>query len=189
VASGQMRRLDFRMVTDVSAYCDCETPGTTLRDLTDRVDAVIYLRITDRNNEPPSRRQYFTQTADVVEILKYPSSVGPPFDSATKALHDLLKRDPSAGSVRMAMTFLQDQSRGAPIPYGPGEEFVLFLKWWPAERTLVARTWHAPDRTDRDTVFVIQNGRVARTPRSLTRYVGASVETLLAELRQVSRGK
>jgi hypothetical protein len=186
-ATGQMRRVDFNLVS-LSARCDCESPGTTLREMTDRVDAVVHLRITTNNidNETPAFRwpfAYFTQTAEVIEIVKYPETAGPPFDSATRALQDLLKRNPSAGSVRTVMTFLQDQSSGAPLPYEPGDEFVLFLKWWPAGRVLVAQTMHAPDRSDRDTMFAILNGRVTRAPRSLTRYVNASVEALLADLR------
>jgi hypothetical protein len=70
-----------------------------------------------------------------VEVLKYPAGTSL-FDAATRALHDLLRRDPGAGSIHMAMTFLQDQSIGAPEPYEPGEEFVVFLHWWPEERTL-----------------------------------------------------
>jgi len=187
VAAGQIRRLDFIMV--VSPFCDCATPGTTLRDLADRVDAVVYLKITDRDNELSSPRQYFRQTAEVIEIVKDPPPVAPPFDSAAHALRDLLKRDPGTGPVRMAMTFLQDQSSGAPLPYEPGDEFVLFLKWWPAERILLAQTMHTRDRSDRDTVFVVENGLVTRTPSSLTRYAGVPVATLLADLRQVSQSK
>jgi hypothetical protein len=155
--------------------------------MAERSNAVVYVKISGSEAELAAPQPYFKQTAEVLEILKYHAIDGAPLDAAGKALQDLLKRDPGAGSSRFHMTFLQDQSWGAPEPYEPGEEFVLFLTWWAGERAFMAQTIHTSDRSDRDSVFVVQNGRVTRTPASLTRYLGVPTETLLADLRRVVR--
>lgn len=184
VAPEQRQRLNFSMTT--GPICDCEPPGKTLRQLAERATAVVYLKIADRDHDLAAPRGYFRQSAHVLEVLKWPATVSLPSDAAAKAFRDLALHDPKADSSPMRMDFLQDQSDGAPDPYDFGEEFVAFFYWWPAERIFEARTRHSIDRSDKDTVFVIQNGRVTRTPSSLKTYAGRPVEHLLAELRKVA---
>lgn len=177
--------LNFTLTT--SPICDCETPGRTLRELTERVDAVVYVRIRDRERELTAPSGYFQQMADVIEVLKYDVTPQAPLGAATKALHSLLKSDPTLGAFQPHLMFLQDQAHQAPEPYQAGEEYVLFLHWWEREHMYEARTRHAMHRSDRDTVFVIRHGRVARSPTSLTRFTGQPVEALLTELRGLSQ--
>ena len=178
-------RLDLTLT--ISPICDCETPGATLRQLAERVDAVVYVRIGDRERELPAPNGYFQQMADVLEVLKYDMNPDAPLGPAAKALHGLLKSDRALGSAKPTLRFLQDQASGAPEPYEPGEEYVLFLHWRDRERTYEARTRHAMDRSDRDTVFVIRDSRVTRSPTSLGRFTGQRVDSLLAELRRLSQ--
>jgi hypothetical protein len=93
VVGGQIQRVD--LVTGPSTICECLPNANTLRELFDRADAVIYLRILDPTNGPLVPRRYFRQRAAILDVLK-----------------------PHEGVVS-DMTFLQDQSSGEPDPYQP----------------------------------------------------------------------
>lgn len=170
--------------------CDCASPPRTRQGLWKYADAVVHVRITDHDKELPAPPGFFKQTAEALEVLKRHRVSGPP-DAATRALHELLRRDPSAGSIRtIMMEFLQNQLGGAPNPYDVGEEFVLFLRWRPDERTFVALfDLNAAEHNDTATTFVIKNGRVVRSPAPWERYTGRPVDNLLVDLRQLSSQK
>jgi hypothetical protein len=165
VAAGQLVRVD--LATRLSAICECFTTPTTLRHLFAFADAVAYLRILNIETLLPPRHALFTQTAQVIEVLK---------------IHDAMS---SRGST---LTFSQEQVSGTPEPYVPGEEYVLFLRWWPTERMLVATSnFHEGNHTA--TMFVVEGGIVTRSPPSLAQFTGKPVEFLLAELRRIAGDK
>ena len=68
VVAGQVQRVD--LVTGPSIICECLSNANTLRELFDRADAVIYLRILDPTNDQPVRRRYFRQRAAILDVLK-----------------------------------------------------------------------------------------------------------------------
>jgi len=153
VVSGQVQRVD--LVTQPSAICECLSRATTLREFFERADAVMYLRITETDKELSAPAGWFRHAAAILEVFKQHDGV------------------PSAGTQT---TFLQDQSSGAPEPYESGEEFLLFLNWWPAERIFVVRTTDTPERSDKYT-----------TRYSVPHYGGSPVEVVLTELRKMSK--
>jgi hypothetical protein len=163
VGAGQAQRVD--LVTAPSSICECLADATTLRELFERADAVVYLKIVDANSDEPSPRGFFRQHVASLDVLKRHQGLAP------------------------AMTFLQDQSSGAPDPYQPGEELVLFLMWSPGAGTYVSFTTRTHMPNPGYNVVVIQDGRVARAQGSLAHYRGAPLENLLADLRKIADGQ
>ena len=67
--------------------------GKTLRQLAERAAAVVYLKIAGRDHDLPAARGYFRQSAQVLEVLKWPVTAS---DAAAKAFHNLALHDPKA---------------------------------------------------------------------------------------------
>jgi len=158
VSPGQVQRVDFTM--PISTICDCPVQPTTLGGLYDNARAVAYVRILPPDNQRLPPRGYFAQTAEAMEVFK---------------------RHATGGPTNRTIRFLQSQASGAPEPYHPGQELVLFLFWWPEENIF-------SDGGFPDTVRVVfvQAGRIMDAPAQLKSYVGAPIGGLLADLRKLT---
>ena len=159
VAPGQTVRVNLQLW--ISPLCECLQPPTTLAGLRNAADAVVHLRITDHETQLPAPLHFFMQTARVLEIMK---------------------SHPAGGPRGQATTFGQYQASGAPDPYDVGDELVMFLRWSPVDETFFSYD-------DTNTVFVVQDDKITRSPVALTRYTGKALADLLNDLRSLSSGK
>jgi hypothetical protein len=114
IEPGSTVRLDIQM--QISSICECLAPPTTLRERWERADAILHLRISHYDNALPVQRGFFGHTAEVLEVLK---------------------RHPSEGPTDVAITFLQGQSSGQPLPYDAGDELIVFLVRSPTAQTFL----------------------------------------------------
>jgi hypothetical protein len=165
VAPSTATRLDFTM--HISTICECIRFTGSMAEHWDRADAVLHVRLSDSEPEPSTPQGLYRHSATVVNALKQPAGFRP------------------------ATTFvLQNQRGGTPVPYDVGQELVAFLGSSGSNTFLITNDEPGLGRTeDLAMAFLVRDGRIQRAPLEFSRYVGMSIDSLLDELRTLSRRK
>jgi hypothetical protein len=169
VAPSTATRLDLS--TRVSSMCECvRVGGATLADQWDHADAVLHVRLTDSEPTSSTPQGYYRHRATVLSAAKQPTGPRP-----------------------AAIFVLQNQRSGVPGPYDVGQELVAFLESSGSDAFLITNDEPglavATGSHDPSMVFLVQDGRIQRTPSEFSRYVGTPIDSFLEELRTLSRRK
>ena len=169
VAPSTATRLD--LTTGVSPMCECvRVEGAGLAGQWDYADAVLHVRLTDSEPTSSTPQGYYRHRATVLSAVKQP-------------------REPRPAAIFV----LQNQHSGAPGPYDVGQELVAFLMSSGSDAFRITNDepgLAAPRGSeDPSMVFLVQDGRIQRAPSGFSRYVGVSLDSLLEELRALSRRK
>jgi hypothetical protein len=152
--------LDFAM--RLSAICECvNLTWTSLATHWDHADAVLHVRLSAPESQSTTPVEYYRHVASVIDALKMP-----------------------ADSLKTPVFVLQNQQDGAAEPYDIGQEAVIFLRSSGSNGLVITTEVDGVDN-----VFLIQDGHIQRAPKALSRYVGMSLDTFVAELRALSRNK
>lgn len=160
IVAGRAARLDFAM--QLSPICECVVGGSTsLAEQWDHADAALHVRLAAPESQSMTPVGYYRHVASLIDALKMP-----------------------ADSIKTPVFVLQNQSDGAPEPYDIGQEAVIFLRSSGSNGFVITT-----EVDGRDNVFLIQDSHIQRAPSALSRYVGMSLDTFLAELRALPRGK
>lgn len=168
VSASTSSRFDFTM--RVSSICECVRVAGSLAEQRAHADAVLHLRLSESEAVASTPGGYYRHSATVLAVLKEPERGHP-------------------GPIYV----IQNQRSGVPGLFDVGEELVAFLEADGADTfritndepaLAVARGSHSPAM-----VFVVQDGRVQRTPAEFGRYVGMPIGVFLDELRSLSRAR
>jgi hypothetical protein len=165
ISTATAARFDVSM--RISSICECVRIGTTtLLDHWRRADQVLHVRIVGPAPRQSAPAGLYTHVATVLDVLK-----------------------PSAMRPAETIPLVQNQRGGAPGPYDPGEELVVFLKSFEN-----AAFWVMNDEPGLMSgkgypamAFKIRDGRVRSGPPEFSRFEGRAVERLLKQLRGLSR--
>ena len=163
VAAGEpVSHLDF--VLTISVVCDCVIPieARTLIAAWQQADAAFRVRLIGRDTRDPSRG-YYRHAAEAVEIYKG-----------------------MAGPQNARLAILEHQVNAAPGPADSGQEWVIFARWVASEEAFDG-IGGGPCCAPQEVAFLIDGGRVQTAPRALSRYVGMSLESFIAEVRALSQ--
>jgi hypothetical protein len=169
IVPANVARLDFAM--RVSPICECvRLGGTTLAEQWDDADAVLHVRLAASEPSPTTPAGYYRHVATVLDALKKP--VGP---------------------LSAPVFVFQNQRSAAGGPYDIDQELVMFLKSKGPSEFAITNDEPGlavpPGSSDPAVVFVVEDGRIQRSPSELSRYTGMSLVAFLEELRVVSRGR
>jgi len=146
----------------LSTICECVAlGGTTLANQWDHADAVLHVRLAAPESQSTTPVDYYRHVVSVIAPLKMP-----------------------ADSVKTPVFALQNQRSGSAAPYDIGQEAVIFLRSSGSNGFVIAS-----EVDGQDVVFLIQDGHIQGAPSFLSRYVGMALDTFLAEVRALPRGR
>ena len=154
VEPGRPESIDLQMRVQTICECIAVAFPDTLAKLWDVADAVVRVRITGHD---PSNRE-----------AKHRG-----------ALLNVWKRN-SRFNTSEALTFLQDTEPNEVEPYAVGQDFVIFLKWLPAERVFVRMS----TGNGTGAAFAIEDGRIHSGP--IAAYAGMEAEQLVNQLTSLA---
>lgn len=166
IAPAHPTRHDFTM--RLSPICECISVTGGLAEQWNHAAGVLHLRLADSEPRASTPQGYYRHLATVIAILKRP-----------------------AGLHSDAMFVLQNQRSGTSGPYDVGQELVAFLE--SSESDAYQITNDNPGLAvggDATAIaFLVQDGRIQRTPPGFSQYLGVSIDSFLEELRALSRCK
>ena len=165
VGASTVTRLDFTM--RIAPICECVRVTRTLAEHLEYADGVFHVRISDDEPDGSDEQGYYPHRAEVIAAVKQAASPAP-----------------------AAIALLQNH-RGGGLPlFDVGQELVVFLKSFSPGAFYITNDEPglatAGDRFPAMAIL-IQKGRILQTPTELSRYIGMPTETLLQDLRAVSR--
>jgi hypothetical protein len=165
VAAGSGTPLDVTM--NVSGMCDCVLVNLTLAEHVSAADAVLHLRITGPRAGQPPGATYYQHAATVLHAVK------------------------SAGSPESTIPLVQDQTSGAPDPYDRNQEMVAFLRSAQGLGFAIVNGNPALNSGKQQTamVFLVRDGQIIDAPTKFSRYIGATLESFMYDLRPGVRAK
>lgn len=161
VTPGPVTGLDLTM--NVSSICECVLLTGTLADHFKRADAVLHVRITGPASGQPMPSEYYRHAAAVLHALKHLSGGTPP---ATVSL-------------------LEHQANAAPGPYDVDQELVAFLRSVRADEFAIVNGDRGliVNNQKHAMVFLVRDGQIVDAPTEFSRYIGATLDSFMYELR------
>jgi hypothetical protein len=148
VEPGRSQTIDLQM--RIAPMCECIALPRTLSALWDEADAVVRVRIIERDSSHPE-------------------------PGHRAALLGVWKRPPTLNTSE-TLTFVRHAEPNEVEPYAAGQDFVVFLKWSPAQQVFVRMSG------GEGTVgaFAVENGRIHSGP--IAGYAGMEAGQLVNEL-------
>jgi hypothetical protein len=148
-----------------SSVCECvHVPRPrTLAEASQRVDAILHVRIAEPPPDSPVQSGTYRHAVTVLHVLK-----------ARDGVREL-----------ETATVVELQINGAPGPSDPGEEFVIFANWY--ARTSAFYGIGADCCPTRWSAFVVRDARIERAPAEFPQYVGMPIARFLEEVRAETR--